>query len=77
MILPWVAIFKSRVCDNFSFSSYRWRTNALPFSVEDKLHLEMRVAPSSDPLVDEDVHVFAGHHEDRTSERQRAHHLDT
>ena len=73
MIMPWAAILKSRVCDNFPFS----RTNALPFSVEDKLHLEMRVAPSSDPLVDEDVHVFAGHHEDRTSERQRAHHLDT
>ena len=47
----------------------------LPFSVKDKLHLEVCVASGSNPLIYEHVHVFSCHHEDRTGEGQRAHHL--
>jgi hypothetical protein len=46
-----------------------------PFSVENELHLEVSVAAGSDPLVDEDVHVFASHVENGPGEGRSAHHL--
>ena len=33
------------------------------FAVEEEVHMELRVAARPDPLVDEDAHVLAGHHE--------------
>ena len=37
--------------------------NRVPLAIEEEVHMELRVAARPDPLVDEDAHIFAGHHE--------------
>jgi len=54
---------------NQEYFQYLFAHFVLPFSIKYKIHCEMWMATSFNPLVYEHVHIFPGNHKNRPGKR--------